>query len=1228
MQQPEVNASSVIEETTSRPARSFWSTLTQSSKPAELQHAPLEITAADFAGYISQVKQARKRAGLPELSPLHEEEAEGSEAGAGAVGAEGGAAAADGSAGAPGSPAGTARRDAFSVVPAEFFDPSKLTYELNSVGLPARDKNGEPILELAAGVLEAHLASHPSLNTLEARMVDAHDRVLDDLHVNVQGRAPQFFLALREMEDLQQRVVAGSVVATSLRRHLQRLKHENCTQPLAMIAHHRRRRRKASILQILRQVKDVLAMPAAALRHLHSGQQGAALDTVLAALAITRGPLAHLVCLDEARRRLETLQQSIGKQLIQQLTRVCLSIVVIGAEGAGAGEGAAVAALPMEEAAAAAAAPGSASASALDAAASPRYAADAPGMALEVALQTSVRPLLEGLVRLRVLGEALESVQVGLISELKEVVRSEVREAVLAAEMGGGSGSGSGSGSGVGAGRAGDEQLAAGGTVTMEGSSAAAAAAAAASADRPERLQALSPPAFVAVVTSVSSGLLDVLRRLQALHELVERVLDMSSDCIAPSTAEAGASTAAPPSSSNEGSGSSSDSSAGAAPGVQKLSAWESIDLALGLSLPQAAASHGGALAPASRSGSSSAAHFKSLAERTVEVQRWRAMASAVLKVATDGVQRHISRLIAVRREQSMMLRVSDMRRLWDAATFFTSTANSILSSASSAAALSLTSSPESYVVLDECLAQVKGLLAAMHSKNSATLSALMDAEQWKQAEVPRQVQRIADAIASAVSASPVAGSGGGGGGGGGGGSGSGSALEAIQRATEGEGVKGVGEGSVLFSAAPDSASTLHVGGVGYPIVTAAVMLIKMLGDYSNVTESFHDCAADAIACTVQLLRSFNTRAHELILEAGASKQKGGTLNKITAKHLALTSQSLGAVLSLLPALRALLLMRLAPHQHMLLSDLAAVTADLLAHDSKIRAKLVAIVKELMAACCLKMRAIAWGNPNAAASIPSTPMTEFITGTTTLHGILMTIFRREQVADVYSRTLLMVNSNLPGHYAVLIAHLATTAAAAAAAAAQPAATGAGARAPGAPSPPQPPPFDRAVALQRMGADLRLLLEQFRSLLQQPQAPGAAAAAYPAHAAAEQPDAEMAASILASQEALQMLTQWMHKEFGAGSSTGSPPKASPGAAAAAAAAAATDAATEAAAAAASLEAAAAATAVELEEEEEEEGATGEESLQHLVALEGAADSVAAASAAEKAAAGSNGLSSPP
>jgi len=281
--------------------------------------------------------------------------------------------------------------------------------------------------------------------------------------------------------------------------------------------------------------------------------------------------------------------------------------------------------------------------------------------------------------------------------------------------------------------------------------------------------------------------------------------------------------------------------------------------------------------------------------------------------------------------------------------------------------------------------------------------------------------------------------------------------------------------------------------------------------------------------------------------------------------------------------------MRLAPQQHTLLSDLATVTADLLAHDSKIRSKLVTVVRELMVHCCFSMRSLPWGNPNAAFAMPSPPMSEFISGLTTLHKILMGIFRKEQVADVYSRILQMTNAHLPGNYAVLIAHLATTAAASAAAAANSAAaaasssSGAGVAGGGNSSAaasvnqmqslPQAThhhqPFDRSVAVQRMGGDLHLLLQQLRSLLNDPHSgvplpldlPGAGGggvnsgtvsgsgqsgggrSSSPTTGVTASPnnalDAEISASLATSEEALQSMSKWLSVEFGVKGVTAAP-----------------------------------------------------------------------------------------
>jgi hypothetical protein len=126
---------------------------------------------------------------------------------------------------------------------------------------------------------------------------------------------------------------------------------------------------------------------------------------------------------------------------------------------------------------------------------------------------------------------------------------------------------------------------------------------------------------------------------------------------------------------------------------------------------------------------------------------------------------------------------------------------------------------------------------------------------------------------------------------------------------------------------------------------------------------------------------------------------------------------------ALLPSIRALLLMRLPPQQHGLLSDLANVTADILAHDNRICAKFVAIVKDLVTKCLEDMRVLQWGNPEITFSSPSTPMQELTGGITTLHKILSSVFRQDQLADIYSRILVMLNGHLPSQCAALVSFL-------------------------------------------------------------------------------------------------------------------------------------------------------------------------------------------------------------
>lgn len=1030
----EVNASSVVENPReSSFERSSFSVFGNfglgrrvppaSSRPAASAHAPMhavphaEITSSDFLGYISQLRAARRKARLDadeaEAADYAADIASGG--GAGSTCVVGGSALA--------TPAkrgiltpffiGATPRsaeliasgaDAFTAVPSRFFD---AVYDIKD------PREFATLISNAAPFDQVQDSLGSYLDLVECQLL-----------ASIQARARQFFEALTELQALRERVVAGNLVASQMRRTLAALKQKNCETPLRMIAMHRRRRRKTSVLEILMLVRDACAAPAAIGAALHAGDLNGALDAIGSAQSLVRGQLGQVACLADVRRKLEGYEMSIGADLTKRFSRTTVTLIVIGSPSSSNTE-----------------APSPAS---------PGGGGDnssSRGAAFDAALEATVRPLVNGLVRVNRLADGLEALQGDLVSEMKEVVRSEVVEAVRSADV--------------------NESPLVANARSLDAAEGSASA---------ERLQSLSSSAFISVLSAVCNGLLELLQRLQAIHELIESVLDV----------KAASSTTLDATSAAELAGGSRAASTG-----PLSTSWQSIDAALGLGAVQ--------LSKQSTVAASTAA-----AERQIEVQRWRAVASGVLAVAMDAAQRHVSRLLGTRREQSLRLRIADIRRLWDTATGFSTSANAILSRASAAVALSASASASSGVVWEECLAQVRAHLNHVHTQNSESMGELLDVEQWKQADVPQQVQAVADAIASAVSATSQHGSGG------------------VLRAAESPSAS-AGGGPLLLTNQRDSSKTLIAAGTAYPFVASGVMLIKMLGDYSSVAEAFPEVTAEAISCTVQLLRLFNTRATALVLGAGALQS--AQLKRITAKHLALTSQTLGGILALLPALRAMLLMRLPPQQHVLLSEMAAVTADLIAHDNRLRAKLVSIVKDLMTKCCADMSALPWGQQTGAAlPIPSPPISEFITGITTLHRILSTTFRRHQVVDVYSRILLMANAHLPSQYAALIAKLATAAAAAAAALVAPTSTSVPHMA--------APTFDRAIAVERMGCDLRVLMAQLDALRLESSSLGNERSEAHLAGAGGAGDAshDSIAADQASIEALASLNRWVERDF--------------------------------------------------------------------------------------------------
>jgi hypothetical protein len=980
--------------------------------------------------------------------------------------------------------------DAFSTVPAHYFEPG---FSLRK-GAPG----GGLHQLISAGPLEASqdlLAAH--LDSVECQLLGI-----------VKSRTRQVFATLTNLHALEEAVKAAAARAASLHEHVACVRDTVVLGPLCVIAGARRARRQAKVLALLRRLSELCGCADDVQRLVEVGDLAGA----LALLAQTREALAEqqlrsISATAQLLARLERMEAAIADTLVQRYATSAIALAASGprivseeerredhereeaaalalaagggADGRSTAAGATataddeiIAHLPsarsrspsVDAPAAVHARAGSGGAlsvgesvrmtlegfiagdSALRLASGYGYSSTGGRMpllpvteseAVERSLQR-LRPTLEGLVSTGRLQEALVAFQAAAARELRIVVKQNVAESVRQEELA----SGVSPNPNASAGGYDTPNDAAAAPVTSSSQSTAAANAAAAAAAStlvtPDQLASLTPDGFLGVLRSLTTCLSSVLTRTHALHSLTETVLDLHASRKAavqdPRSATAVASSAA---------------SSAAPDGLRALSA-------------------------------------------------------SAFAATVDAAQQHVVKLMSLRRDQSARLKVPQLKSLWEAGAAFAAAATAFKvqaevsasvspaaqadgagavdgatpGSAALAAAMAASggivaggaavSAAEAAQpvspVLEECFVHVKAMLRQQHARNLTSLIAILDAEQWRQADVPYQVQAVADAVSASVVFS------------------SGSSLvQTAAAATDGVVVTASAEetaapgsaGGPLSPPPMEARKTLTVKGQSFFLVGSGVILVKMLGDYSSLSEAVPDVAADIIGCTVELLRTFNARATQLVLGAGALQS--ANLKRITAKHLALAAQTLGAVLALLPSVRASLIMRLPPRQHVLLSELARVTSDFMQHEQRIFAKFVIIVRDLLQKCCnVDMRTIRWGDAAFSFEPPSAPIKELVKGITTLHSILQGVLRREQLVDIFVRICAMIGAQLPLQYASLLvfmtdATLQPTVGSAAAGSKTAVAHAV-------------IPFSRDVANERLSADIRFLLDGLRDVL--------------------------------------------------------------------------------------------------------------------------------------------------
>lgn len=121
--------------------------------------------------------------------------------------------------------------------------------------------------------------------------------------------------------------------------------------------------------------------------------------------------------------------------------------------------------------------------------------------------------------------------------------------------------------------------------------------------------------------------------------------------------------------------------------------------------------------------------------------------------------------------------------------------------------------------------------------------------------------------------------------------------------------------------------------------MSSGLLLLNMVAHYMQCIAQLQGVAVQVAHLLPALLKLFHTQAYKQVLQAGALRPDSAGLKSIAAKHLALTSNSLGLALALFPHLKAILAAHLPDAQRALLREMDSVVSDYEAHQQQLFAK-------------------------------------------------------------------------------------------------------------------------------------------------------------------------------------------------------------------------------------------------------------------------------------------------
>jgi len=224
-------------------------------------------------------------------------------------------------------------------------------------------------------------------------------------------------------------------------------------------------------------------------------------------------------------------------------------------------------------------------------------------------------------------------------------------------------------------------------------------------------------------------------------------------------------------------------------------------------------------------------------------------------------------------------------------------------------------------------------------------------------------------------------------------------------------------------STAKNTSSTTYaeVEGTQYKVVWSCLLLIEKVINNLSCAAYFQSLSTTLIPKIAELLRLFNTRTQSLVLGAGAI-HSSARLKSINAKHLALVTQCLELVITLIPHVRAGL-MSLLPNknQHVLLEEIDKTQKDMMEHNERVLSKFVSIIGGIVEhGLAPKISKTNFDVTAASTTKDKIVLCPFMEGiainTKKMHQVLSVLLPEEHLQDVFCRIYAYIDHKIPMLY--------------------------------------------------------------------------------------------------------------------------------------------------------------------------------------------------------------------